>query len=393
MAWPDDLYPASFRGVPFEVEGSDTELARRHELHEFPGRDGGVVEEFGRSPDRLSLEAFVVGDDWLERKRLLAEACTQRGSGTLVHPWWGAFSAFCTSCTVRESSRDGGIVTFQLEFLRVADVPFVYQRTPPASAVEQQASAVGLAAEQDTATNVVATGVPDYVRAATSNGIAELGQRLRELDVFSGPATDAAVLLAEVSDLIASASFLSTSPVLAAARVKSAIERVFDAAGNALSALYAYETLFSLSASELGSESALGVARDSNARLIAAQARHTAFAGAARAAAAIKWASYDDALAARARIVEPLDLELELVTPRQYEALAKLRAAVVAALPPPERDLPRLRRIELGAVTSSLELAYALYDDSERAGEIVERNRPPYPGRLPAASLVEVLSR
>lgn len=394
MAWPNDLYPARYRNVPFEFVSSGVAFERRHQVHEFPGRDGAVVEDLGRAPDRFSLEAFVIGDDWIERKHRLLDACMQKGRpGILLHPWFGSMAAFCTKCQVNESSSEGGIVRFQLEFLRVLDVTLLSNRPRPSASVDTAAEAIGASAEAETATGLVASNVPDFVREASADTFTELGNLMRGLDIFSGPATEAALMAQRVSNLVTQASVLATSPVLAAAQVRGAIELVIDSVSNAVASLYAYESFFVFEARELGGVSLFSDARDNNARLIAAQVRQTALAGACRAAAAIDWETYDDALAARTRVLLALDAELDRVTPAQYSDMARLRASLVGAVPAPERNLPRLLRLELPGVVSALELAYQLYDDRTRADELVARNRPEYPGRLPALATLEVLSR
>lgn len=394
MAWPDDLYPASFRGVSFEVSGADGEFNLRHEVHEFPGRDGAVVEDLGQAPQRFTLDAFVLGDDWLDRKRRLIEACSKRGTGgVLVHPWFGAIAVFCTQCSVRESSAEGGLVRFSLSFVRVEGRPLIYDQRPPASDASEKADAVGAGAEQETADGLEVEGVPDFVRAGAGDAMAELGAFMRKLDIFRGPAEEVAAQAERISSLIDQASTLATSPVEAASTIRVAIERVVLTASNYYAALYAYESFFTLEASSLGGLTNLEVARDRNALLIVSQARQTALAGAVRVAAQIDWASYDDAIAARDRVLEALDAELDESSPQSYPMLARLRASLVAAVPPPQRDLPRIRRLQLTAATSAIELAYSLFDDHTRAGEIIERNRPEHGGRLSALSTVEVLSR
>lgn len=396
MDWRDELYSSSFRGVPFHVQVADGQFARRHEVHEFPGRDGAVVEDFGRAPDRFTLDAFVIGADWLAQKRRLIEACTgsaARAGGTLVHPWFGALAVYCTACRVSESNREGNVVRFALEFVRVDGAPKIAEISTPESSVDAAAAAVGAGAADDTAAGLTAAGSPDFVREGTTDSLSAIGELMQRADAFGSIGRAASSLSGQATALINEASVLSTSPVAAAVAVKNAIESVLDASSNALAALSAYETFFELEALQLGGLSVAAVARDTNARLIASQARATAIAGAVRAAARVDWTSIDDAREARARILDALDLELDTAEPALYEVLAGLRTALVNAVPPPDQNLPRVVRLTLKHPESVLELAYRLYDDAARAGEIVDRNRPEFPGSMSALSVVEVLSQ
>lgn len=394
MAWPDDLYEASYRGVGFEVSVSNAEFALRHQVHEFPGRDLGVVEQLGLAPTRFGVEAFIVGDDVQARKEALIRQCTKRdGGGTLVHPYYGALAVFCTRCVVNESSAEGNFVSFSLEFLRVEGRTPVVDRQPPQSAAAEQADEVGDAAEAETAQSLEVDAVPQFVRAGVVDRLRELGATLQRLDVFRGPAEQAAILGEEAARLIDQAADLATSPTLLASTIRQSMQRIAASSANAFASLYAYEALWRFDARELGGSTELERVRDANARLVASQIRQTAIAGAVSAAASIDWPALEDAIAVRDRIAAALDSELDDAEPGRYESLARLRAALVAAVPPPERDLPRVRRLELPRVTSALELAYELYDDPLRALELVERNRPEHAGRLPALSAIEALSR
>ena len=64
MTWRDTLQPASFRGVPFEVDDMSAKFGRRNVEHAYPQRDRGFVEDLGRAGRRFSVVGFVLGDDW-----------------------------------------------------------------------------------------------------------------------------------------------------------------------------------------------------------------------------------------------------------------------------------------------------------------------------------------
>lgn len=393
MAWPDDLYEASYRGVAFEVELADSEFSQRHQVHEFPGRDFAVVEEFGEAPTRIRLQAFVAGPDAQTRKLALIRQCTRRsGGGTLVHPHYGSLPVFCTRCVVSESTREGDLVRFDLEFLRVEGTAPVVDRRPPIAGAQEQTAVVQEAAAVETTASLQVTGVPEFARTSVADQLRALGLRLRQLDVFRGPAEEAAILGEEIARLVDEASSLVTSPASAANSILQTLQRVSAAAANAQASLAAYEALADFDARLLGGSTALEQLRDANVSQIASQIRQTAVAGAVAAAAAINWASLDDALAARDRLAALLDAELDRAAPAQYEQLALLRAALVAAVPPPERSLPRIQRLTMPAPIGALELAYQLYDDADRALELIERNRFQHAGRIPALSTVEALS-
>ena len=75
--WKSRLRPASFRGVPFFVEGHEEIGGRRGVAHQFPLHDGGITEDLGRALGRYHIDAYVVGrttrGDWAGVRTKLIE--------------------------------------------------------------------------------------------------------------------------------------------------------------------------------------------------------------------------------------------------------------------------------------------------------------------------------
>ena len=87
--WRDRLRDASFRGVPFSVEDDDASFGRRVQTHEYPNRDKPFTEDLGRAARRLTVNAYVIGDDYADKRDRLIAAVETAGPGTLVHPQYG----------------------------------------------------------------------------------------------------------------------------------------------------------------------------------------------------------------------------------------------------------------------------------------------------------------
>ncbi|MGB9090191.1 MAG: DNA circularization N-terminal domain-containing protein, partial [Pseudomonas farsensis] len=118
QTWRDQLFPASFRGVGFFVDGDSAPVGRRVQLHEYPQRDKPLVEDMGAQTRRFKLTAFVVGDDCFVQRDNLLHALSQPGAGELVHPWFGRMTVTAgDGCDVSHDRREGGVVRFQLDFI------------------------------------------------------------------------------------------------------------------------------------------------------------------------------------------------------------------------------------------------------------------------------------
>src|SRR5689334_1577526 len=128
------LVGAAFRGVPFHVDTAERAGGRRTARHEYPFRDEPFVEDLGRKARAFPVEGYVVGPDYLvQRDALIAALEDERGPGTLAHPYYGNVSVVCTQFRVRESSADGGMARFAVDFEQTASTPSVPVATPAAA--------------------------------------------------------------------------------------------------------------------------------------------------------------------------------------------------------------------------------------------------------------------
>lgn len=125
MTWKDRLQDASFRGVPFKVEGEGAAVGRRVETHEYPNRDKPYTEDLGKVTFRPNITAYVIGDDCFDQRDRLIEALNKPGPGTLVHPTYGE-SSVCVDGEVKVSttSSEGRMVRFDLQFVEAGELSY-----------------------------------------------------------------------------------------------------------------------------------------------------------------------------------------------------------------------------------------------------------------------------
>jgi prophage DNA circulation protein len=139
-SWAQQLQPGSWRGVPFVLDSGDTAAGRRVAIHEYPYRDDTWAEDLGRLPRRMSIQAWVVGDDCYQQRDAMIRACEQSGSGTLVHPTLGSIECVLMEFQTTDRRERGRVVEFQFAFIVAGDVKF------PATAIataQNVASAIG----------------------------------------------------------------------------------------------------------------------------------------------------------------------------------------------------------------------------------------------------------
>ena len=116
MAWKERLQPASFRGIPFEVDSAELGGGRRLARHEYPLRNEPYAEDLGRKARTWTITAFLIGEDYdLVRNRLL-RACEADGPGTLVHPYLGELQVLVESYRVSERKTEGRVARVTMTF-------------------------------------------------------------------------------------------------------------------------------------------------------------------------------------------------------------------------------------------------------------------------------------
>jgi len=135
------LYAASYRGVGFFVPDTSSEVGRRISSHYFPGLDFSAYDDQGLYAEKISIEGFYVGDDYILRGQALQRAFETPGIGTLVHPWIGAIDVILPEpATITWSSKELRVVRFSAKFERITH--------------EQQTSVTGIA----TSSKLVSSG-------------------------------------------------------------------------------------------------------------------------------------------------------------------------------------------------------------------------------------------
>ena len=165
--WRDQLLPASFRGVAFQVDTIEWTAGDHVVVREYPFQDVPLVFSLARAAQHLRFSAYVIGDDYHLQRDALMSALS--GQGLLVHPTAGNLMVHVAGpYTVRENpTAEGGMARFDLHFVRVGlkrEYP-----TPPATpaAAEAAAATAKAAAADQAAAKLKLAGLPEWVSLDT----------------------------------------------------------------------------------------------------------------------------------------------------------------------------------------------------------------------------------
>jgi prophage DNA circulation protein len=137
----DSLYPTSFRGISFLIEGATTKGGRKTVTHEFPNSDRRYVEDLGLMNESISIQASVPSATYFTNRDAIKAALEAKGYGTLVHPFYGIRNVAVKSYTINESSAELGEVKISIEF-EVAQELLFPGSTDSSSLIEGQVQAL-----------------------------------------------------------------------------------------------------------------------------------------------------------------------------------------------------------------------------------------------------------
>lgn len=366
MSWRDDLRPASFRGVPFEVERHETPAGRRQVVEVYPERDTIGTQDLGRNVGQpIQFDAYIVDEDYIPARNRLLDALDKYEPGELVHPYYGRLWVVAGECSYSESTREGGMVRFALVF---------YQRAEVERSVERIVSPAAASASAQTAQTAASSAYTDaYTDIAAVSSLV--------LAAFNAQAADDRI-----------GAFVAAGMALSDAEDAATLSTWATTLGTTITTLDAALTVAARATSLV-----IGVTSAKVATAWAAHSRLLRLVGVRRAveiAVATTYTAADDAERDEDRIVDAIAaLEAESGVPFDVlGALRDLRTTLVAALSDRVTTLPRLTTHTAAEPIPAVVLAMQLYGDPDRAEEIVKRNVgvAPNPGFL--AGPLEVLS-
>jgi prophage DNA circulation protein len=409
MSWRDQIRPGSFRGVPFFVDASRLAGGRKVIEHEYPLRDTTFVEDLGRRGRVISVEAYLIGDDYIEQRDRLLDALEAEGPGRLVLPYLQVETlAFAVpSWSVEERREEGGFAKILIEFLETSPEP-LFPKSLPDNTAEIDAN---LAKTFDTLGDnfeieYEVAGVPPFTLKSLASVVASAGAALRTafapvtgaIGAVTGAVDQATAFAAnikqQVDAIVLDADMLVRSPVVAVARFRDLFEALFQSptlpARNIDALLEAYA--FKSDTPPPAPVTTNRAREAANYGAIESLIKRMAVVSAARFAPRATFESYEQAVSTRARITDLLEQQAETARDDVYQTLVELRALLVWAVPGEDNDLPRLLSFTPLTTLPSVVVAHRLYGNVARELEFVARNRIRHPGFVLGGRALQVLS-
>lgn len=399
MSWISELQPASFRGVEFKVESTDSSLGRRNVTHEYPKRDVPFTEDLGRQADEFNFTAFIIGDDTGSTRRALMDAIRNKNTpGTLIHPLYGSVQVIPKGCRHRIDFNKDRIEYFELTFSEAGTNQYP-------SALDDTKTLVSDAGETvvETMTNIIGTvvtvdGLPQFVSddAQSIGGdvvtsvTAAAGKKTRDADATADLLESLSTFEADLSNQVADPETMATN-------IFDLVLRVQDVYSDARDGFQAFLSLMDFGSTYPAIPTTTSTRRQqaTNQRMLVSATKQAALIGLAKTASEIDFVSYDEAVATRNQLHDYFDDELLNLgatdDDQAYLDLDGLRAAMVKDITSRAANLERVKNIVPKRSLPALVTSYDLYKTANRADEIVARNKVSHPGFLPAGRNLQVL--
>ncbi|MCY1666239.1 DNA circularization N-terminal domain-containing protein [Rhizobium sp. SL86] len=111
--------PGRYRGIEIAIVDTSSEVGRRVLEYLFPGVDQAAYDDFGVLPSIVSIEAFILADDYRAKAKRLQAVFETPGAGLLIHPWLGPMSVILEEpARISFSSRELRMVRISARFKR-----------------------------------------------------------------------------------------------------------------------------------------------------------------------------------------------------------------------------------------------------------------------------------
>jgi len=384
--WRDSLRTAKFRDVEFKVESAETPVGRRAVLHQAALKDLPYVEDMGRHARIFNVEAFLIGDDFLDQSGRLMDAIEKPGAGTLVHPYFGSAEVVCEyPATPRISAtREGRIARFSLRFIEAGEARYPAAEDDPTAKLQTSAGSAAAAAVSFFS-GVYDSSGPSFV---VNQVLTDLNYGWATIKKYLGNLPGVNEAMAAVESVVSTGSALADA-------IDGALDGVADL-GKSVDQIISVADEIGDDFDILPSTTATRVRQAANQRYLKELLKSRAIIEAVRAAAEVDLDSYQDAVRVRGLITDQIDELLAEAGDNGdddlYIALQDLRSEVVTRMEDRGASLARvIERDPTPGALPALLVAYQEYEDLDREDEVIARNYIRHPGLGSGGATLELL--
>lgn len=396
MSWRDQYLKASFRNVPFYVESHELSGGRRGVSHEYVQRDKPFAEDTGKQARSFTVEAYILGTDYFAARDALLTALETEGPGELVHPYLGRQFVQAFGFRMRETTRDGGFVSFSITFTEAGEAAFPAATIDNRRVLNEKSEDLLDKIEKQFAKVFSVLEKPQYVVDEAVKKVNQIADKINEVTAkVAATQQKAAETQKRIEDLKNKATDLVRTPDKLANAITNALKGVQDAVENARDQFKSFAQMLGFGREDApiptptSTREQQKINNDSLNQLV----QISALALASQAAVDIPFESTQDANDVKETLVE--NFEEQEINPatddETFQAIVDTKTEVRKGVPPPAEQLPTIGSIELGQTTPSLVVTYDIYENPLYEQDLIDRNKISHPGFIPGGTPLEVL--
>jgi prophage DNA circulation protein len=394
----------SFLGFPFKIAREHGEGGRRGPVHEYPDRDEPYFEDLGRKAKLFELNIYFIGPTADLTADLFDALLWKGNSGSLILPRQRRERMKAQKWSYDREAGKGNWVQFQVTFVEVGRNAFptatdswphklidaaLAARTAFADAMDSGLSLAGLPPE---ATAVLAGSAGTLVAVLNASALVASGQAPSTALAAASLLTGGYAASWAGPSIDTSAFALATFGLLTSwADALAGDTPTNDSRSRAIDSLLGvYDTAASPYWYAPGTQTPLEAAEISNQAALSAGIRRATLVEAARLAASLEFASYDDAAALRDRFADSFDEEIDRAAGESNVrgALVDLGSTTLTAISTAGADKAKLVSYRVAGPRPALALANFWYADDDdvpgRAAELRSRTGAIHPAFMPA---------
>lgn len=412
-SWKQKLRQASFKGIPFYIEAISGETGRRGHLHEYPNRNTAYFEDMGKKTTLQNIEAFVIGDNYLENERQLIEACGSCGVGVLVHPFHGNFNVVCTNCAYSLKSSEMGISRLTLSFTETDEIVLPVVSEDFKDKLLSLSNTTNIEINSNFLNKFNIEGLSSDVINSIGETIKTFANKALDALDFVNSKIDDAQNIADgklsivdsitnvalkMSDTLNNAVSLLKTPEAFMARI-SALYDIISSFSNPMDAIRSIKNVSNLNVAKeiekIDINSKKGQREAENKQQLELLCQRAGIVSQANIISSMEFKSSKEAeeiLNDFINQVEEQILTKVSTDENTLQSLKDLRSVLIKDITTTIKKLPEVKIIKIPQSIPSVVLAYELYGDIDRADEIIKRNNIFKPGFMPAMVELEVLS-
>ena len=362
---------AIWKGFPFRYRDVQRSPENALEVIQFAGGPYWQIVENSRGPDPIRIQAVFLGPLAATEKAAFNLIAALPGPGVLIHPDLGITAAYLRSWPVSSAGQVQDVYVMDLEFLPIADLP---------------GTEIAFSAAVSAATiTMLAAGAAEFM--SNRPDADDSGAAVSLTSANNG----AAAALASLPGLVGDDNQNRMTLALGVAAIAGADDTI--SSWDAVAALVDTPAAASAGLSLIldGWQDAIDLQSTNYTRGIAEASMYEYLAAAMLArlgklALDEAYETYDDAASAAAAVYSQMgDVLIRMTGNGVVAGAIKVQALTYSGLITEALSLPKRVMYETRSVMSSVELAYRLYGDYDRADEIEADNDVTHPGFLPAA--------